>query len=95
MSAESSRRDLAARWSTWLLLSAAVLAVTVLGGLASPALQRTLTEALVKLVVVVGLWVFVGNSGVVRTVDHAAHGEQFSLNLTLPPLATVVLALEQ
>jgi 1,4-alpha-glucan branching enzyme len=33
----------------------------------------------------------VGNEGAVRTVEHAAHGEPHSLELTLPPLATVML----
>jgi 1,4-alpha-glucan branching enzyme len=33
----------------------------------------------------------VGNEGVVRAVDHPAHGEPHSLKLTLPPLATVML----
>ena len=33
----------------------------------------------------------VGNEGTVRTVEHAAHGEPHSLELTLPPLATVML----
>jgi 1,4-alpha-glucan branching enzyme len=33
----------------------------------------------------------VGNEGGVRTVEHAAHGEPQSLELILPPLATVML----
>jgi 1,4-alpha-glucan branching enzyme len=33
----------------------------------------------------------VGNEGAVRAVSHAAHGEPHSLELTLPPLATVIL----
>jgi 1,4-alpha-glucan branching enzyme len=33
----------------------------------------------------------VGNDGAVHTVEHAAHGEPQSLELTLPPLATVML----
>ncbi len=33
----------------------------------------------------------VGNEGTVRAVDHAAHGEPHSLELVLPPLATVML----
>jgi 1,4-alpha-glucan branching enzyme len=32
-----------------------------------------------------------GNEGGVRTVEHAAHGEPQSLELKLPPLATVML----
>ncbi|MFO1036269.1 MAG: branched-chain amino acid ABC transporter permease [Geminicoccaceae bacterium] len=93
MRTESSRRDLAARWSTWLFLSAAVLAVTLLGDLASPALQRTLTEALVKLVVVVGLWVFVGNSGVVSFghVGFMAIAGYVSAILSMPPVKKAAL----
>jgi 1,4-alpha-glucan branching enzyme len=33
----------------------------------------------------------VGNEGAVETVHHAAHGESQSIELTLPPLATVML----
>ena len=33
----------------------------------------------------------VGNDGAVHTVEHPAHGEPQSLELTLPPLATVML----
>ena len=50
---------------TFLVLAAALVAVTALLATAPGALQRTGTEALVKLVVVVGLWIFVGHSGVV------------------------------
>ena len=36
----------------------------------------------------------VGNLGEVRTEDIGAHGYDVSLNLTLPPLATLILTLE-
>jgi len=36
----------------------------------------------------------VGNDGAVHTVEHPAHGELQSLELTLPPLATVMLRAE-
>jgi 1,4-alpha-glucan branching enzyme len=36
-----------------------------------------------------------GNEGAVQTVEHAAHGEPQSLELTLPPLATVMLRPEE
>ena len=36
----------------------------------------------------------VGNEGGVDTVEHPAHGESQSIELTLPPLATVMLRLE-
>jgi hypothetical protein len=35
-----------------------------------------------------------GNQGVVRTSKQAAHGEHQSIELTLPPLATIVLRAE-
>jgi 1,4-alpha-glucan branching enzyme len=36
----------------------------------------------------------IGNAGSVQSVEHMAHGQQHSLELTLPPLATVMLRLE-
>ncbi len=50
---------------TPLLLSLLLLALMLLAELfGAPALQRTLTETLIRLVVVVGLYLFIGNSGV-------------------------------
>jgi branched-chain amino acid transport system permease protein len=50
---------------TPLLLSLLLLALMLLAELfGAPGLQRTLTETLIRLVVVVGLYLFIGNSGV-------------------------------
>ena len=50
---------------TPLLLSLLLLALMFLAELfGAPGLQRTLTETLIRLVVVVGLYLFIGNSGV-------------------------------
>ena len=55
--------------------------------LAPPAMQRTVTEALIKLIVVVGLFIFVGNSGVFSFghVAFMAIGGYISAILTLSP----------
>jgi len=45
-----------------LLLAAIVVTSWAIG---SPTLQRTVTEALIRVVIVVGLYIFIGNSGVV------------------------------
>ncbi len=50
---------------TPLLLIAAVAIVTLLGVLGGDQIQTSLTEMLIRMVVVVGMWVFIGNSGVI------------------------------
>jgi len=50
---------------TPLLLIAIVGAVTLLAVLGGEQWQTSLTEMLIRMVVVVGIWVFVGNSGVI------------------------------
>jgi branched-chain amino acid transport system permease protein len=74
-------------WQTPLLLILLLLAVVLLGTLAAPAMQRTITEALVKLTVVVGLYIFVGNSGVFSFghVAFMAIGGYVSAILTILP----------
>ena len=42
----------------------------------SPALSRTVTEALVRIVVVVGIYIFVGNSGVLVLWPYQLHGHR-------------------
>jgi branched-chain amino acid transport system permease protein len=50
---------------TPLLLTLVLLALMLLAELfGAPGLQRTLTETLIRLVVVIGLYLFIGNSGV-------------------------------
>lgn len=74
-------------WQTPLLLILILVGVALLGSLAAPAMQRTITEALVKLVVVIGLYVFVGNSGVFSFghVGFMAIGGYISAILTILP----------
>lgn len=57
----------------WPFLSLAVLLVVIvaLGSLGSAILQRVMTEALIRLVMVVGLYIFVGSSGIL-SFGHAA-----------------------
>lgn len=52
------------RWSTFFILSLAILAVAGTGWAGSDIFERFVIDLLVKLVVVLGLSVFVGNSGV-------------------------------
>lgn len=74
-------------WQTPLLLTAILVAVALLGSLAAPAMQRTVTEALVKLTVVIGLYIFVGNSGVFSFghIAFMAIGGYISAILTILP----------
>jgi len=72
---------------TALILSVIALAVAAIAVFFPPALQRTVTEAFVMLVVVVGLYVFVGNSGVFSFghVAFMAIGGYTSAILTILP----------
>lgn len=73
---------------TAAILIGVLLAVVLVATQFPPALQRTVTEALVMLVVVVGLFVFVGNSGVFSFghVAFMAIGGYMSAILTLAPV---------
>ena len=51
--------------ATPLLLIAAVAVVTFIGVLGGDQIQTSLVEMLIRMVVVVGMWVFIGNSGVI------------------------------
>lgn len=77
---------------TAALLIVALLAVALVSMLAPPALQRTITEALVKLVVVIGLYIFVGNSGVFSFghIAFMAIGGYVSAILTIAPMKKAV-----
>jgi branched-chain amino acid transport system permease protein len=72
--------------TTAVLLAVLLLAGVLLTTLGPPALQRTATEALIKLVVVAGMFIFVGNSGVLSFghVSFMAIGGYVSAILTLP-----------
>jgi branched-chain amino acid transport system permease protein len=84
MDLEGTRRAL----TTAGLLAVLLLLVTLATTLAPPALQRTATEALIKLVVVAGMFIFVGNSGVLSFghVSFMAIGGYISAILTMAPL---------
>jgi branched-chain amino acid transport system permease protein len=76
-----------------LVLSAAVAALVLAAGLLSPATQRVVTEALIKLSVVVGLYIFAGNSGVL-SFGHIAFmgiGAYVASWLVIPPETKEVL----
>lgn len=74
--------------TTAALLALLLLVITLATTLGPPALQRTATETLIKLVVVVGMFIFIGNSGVLSFghVSFMAIGGYVSAILTLPPL---------
>jgi branched-chain amino acid transport system permease protein len=74
-------------WQSAVLLLAIMVAVALLATMAPPALQRTVTEAFIKLTVVIGLYVFVGNSGVFSFghVGFMAIGGYVSAILTILP----------
>ena len=74
-------------WQSATLLLAIMIAVALLATLVPPAMQRTVTEAFVKLVVVIGLYIFVGNSGVFSFghVGFMAIGGYVSAILTILP----------
>jgi branched-chain amino acid transport system permease protein len=74
-------------WQSAALLLAILVAVALLATLAPPAMQRTVTEAFVKLTVVIGLYIFVGNSGVFSFghVGFMAIGGYISAILTILP----------
>lgn len=78
---------------TAAILIAVLLAVTLAATLFPPALQRTVTEAMIKLAVVVGLFIFVGNSGVFSFghVAFMAIGGYLSAILTLAPMRKATL----
>lgn len=73
--------------TTAILLIGALLAIVLIATQVPPAMQRVVIEALVKLTVVVGLFIFVGNSGVFSFghVAFMAIGGYMSAILTLSP----------
>jgi branched-chain amino acid transport system permease protein len=81
------QRDGESRLTTAALLAVLLIVVGAAASFAAPALQRTVTEALIKLVVVVGMYIFVGNSGVLSFghVSFMALGGYMSAILTIPP----------
>lgn len=77
------------RWSTFVLLSLVILVVAGIGWAGSDIFQRFVIDMLVKLVVVLGLAVFVGNSGVFSFghASFAALGAYSAAWFTLPVAA--------
>lgn len=77
---------LAAAWPV-VGLVLLVIALGIAGSLSAPGLQRTITSALVIMVVVVGLSVFTGNSGVISFghISFMAIGAYVSALLTMRP----------
>ena len=75
------------RWRPLFFLVAAILVVAGLAELAPTLLQRRTTQGLINLVAVVGLYVFVGNSGVLSfgAVAFMAIGAYVSALLAMPP----------
>jgi branched-chain amino acid transport system permease protein len=80
------------RWLPFVVLIVAVLALAGAAELASTVMQRRITQGLINLVAVVGLYVFVGNSGVLSfgNVAFMAIGAYVSALLTMSPAAKSV-----
>jgi branched-chain amino acid transport system permease protein len=72
---------------TAAILIGVLLVVALVATQVPPAMQRTVVEAMIKLIVVVGLFIFVGNSGVFSFghVAFMAVGGYMSAVLTLSP----------
>jgi len=73
----------------WPVLSLAIILVVIaaLISLGPTLLQRVATEALIRLIVVIGLYVFIGNSGIISLghVSFMAIGAYSSALMTIPP----------
>ena len=81
-------RDIVRRSATLLILVALVLAIVLLAQLGDIVMQRRVIYGLVNLVAVVGLYIFMGNSGVLNfsNVAFMAIGAYTSALLTMPPM---------
>ena len=82
----------------WPVLSLALVLVVLaaLLSLGSMPLQRTATEAFIRLIIVIGIYIFIGNSGILSFghVSFMAIGAYGSALLTIPPtMKKVVLDL--
>jgi len=86
--AAPGRRDAVLRWLwTPAIIMALLLAIGVLASIGPGSLQRTVTDALIKLIVVAGLYIFIGNTGVI-SFGHTAFmaiGAYMSAWLTMTP----------
>jgi ABC-type branched-subunit amino acid transport system ATPase component/ABC-type branched-subunit amino acid transport system permease subunit len=81
------------RHLTPVILGALVVVVTVLGSFGSPVLQTTLVTMLIDVILVVGLYVFVGNSGVFSfgQIGFMAIGAYTAANLRIPSVTKAAL----
>lgn len=81
-------RDIVRRSATLLILVALVLAIVLLAQFGDIVMQRRVIYGLVNLVAVVGLYIFMGNSGVLNfsNVAFMAIGAYTSALLTMPPM---------
>jgi branched-chain amino acid transport system permease protein len=81
--------------ASWPVLSLALLlaAIAASAALMAPATQRIVTDGMIKLIVVVGAYIFIGNSGIL-SFGHIAFmtiGAYTSAWLTIPPMTKKVL----
>ncbi|MGH7005364.1 MAG: branched-chain amino acid ABC transporter permease, partial [Alphaproteobacteria bacterium] len=80
-------------WWPVLALGVLLIAIVLASGLLAPSTQRVVTEALIKLSVVVGIYTFSGNSGVL-SFGHIAFmgiGAYVASWLVIPPDTKEVL----
>ena len=82
-------RDLLLRSAPLLVLTAMIVAITVLAGVADAVTGRRVILCLVNVVAVVGLYIFMGNSGVLNfsSVGFMAIGAYVAALLTMPATA--------
>lgn len=80
-------REMIGRSSTFFILAAVVLAIVLVAHLGDIVLQRRVIFAMINLVAVVGLYIFMGNSGVLNfsNVGFMAIGAYTSALLTMMP----------
>lgn len=80
-------RIISPTWQTPILIFGVLVVVSLLASLAPPAFQRTVVEALINVTVVIGLYIFVGNSGVFSFghIGFMAIGGYVSALLTILP----------
>ena len=86
MSSESARGAVVNRLGPLLVPAALVMVVAALSGFVTASLQQTVAMMLVNMVLVIGLYTFVGNSGVI-SFGHVAFmgvGAYASALLTIP-----------
>jgi branched-chain amino acid transport system permease protein len=91
------------RWTTWALLAAIILTIAFVGAVGSATTDRVIIDMLIKIIMVLGLSIFIGNSGVLSfghasfAVIGAYSAAWFTLPLTvkkifLPKLPAFILA---